>query len=103
MGSFLLRTYLYTYPDAVDKAVISGTGWEDPMKVRMGKLVCKLEQARIGEKNTSALVTKLMFGSYNKAFGPVTSPNEMCIRDRITAGADVFFDLACLVSSLFLV
>ena len=26
MGSFLLRTYLYTYPDAVDKAVISGTG-----------------------------------------------------------------------------
>ncbi len=28
MGSFLLRTYLYTYPDAVDKAVISGTGWE---------------------------------------------------------------------------
>ena len=51
MGSFLLRTYLYTYPDAVDKAVISGTGWEDPMKVRMGKLVCKLEQARIGETN----------------------------------------------------
>lgn len=50
MGSFLLRTYLYTYPDAVDKAVISGTGWEDPMKVRMGKLVCKLEEARIGEK-----------------------------------------------------
>lgn len=37
MGSFLLRTYLYTYPDAVDKAVISGTGWEDPMKVRMGQ------------------------------------------------------------------
>ena len=43
MGSFLLRTYLYTYPDAVDKAVISGTGWEDPTKVRLGKLVCKLE------------------------------------------------------------
>lgn len=70
MGSFLLRTYLYTYPDAVDKAVISGTGWEDPMKVRMGKLVCKLEEARIGEKNTSALVTKLMFGSYNRPSAP---------------------------------
>ena len=49
MGSFLLRTYLYTYPDAVDKAVISGTGWEDPTKVRLGKLICKLEQARVGE------------------------------------------------------
>ena len=63
MGSFLLRTYLYTYPDAVDKAVISGTGWEDPTKVRLGKLVCKLEQARVGETSTSKLVTKLMFGS----------------------------------------
>ena len=62
MGSFLLRTYLYTYPDAVDKAVISGTGWEDPMKVRMGKLVCKLEEARIGEKNTSALPIMFISG-----------------------------------------
>ena len=89
MGSFLLRTYLYTYPDAVDKAVISGTGWEDPMKVRMGKFVCKLEQARIGEKNTSALVTKLMFGSYNKAFGPVTSPNAwICSDDAVVAASD---------------
>ena len=89
MRSFLLRTYLYTYPDAVDKAVISGTGWEDPMKVRMGKFVCKLEQARIGEKNTSALVTKLMFGSYNKAFGPVTSPNAwICSDDAVVAAYD---------------
>ena len=89
MGSFLLRTYLYTYPDAVDKAVISGTGWEDPMKVRMGKFVCKLEQARIGEKNTSALVTKLMFGSYNKAFSPVTSPNAwICSDDAVVAAYD---------------
>ena len=89
MGSFLLRTYLYTYPDAVDKAVISGTGWEDPMKVRMGKLVCKLEETRIGEKNTSALVTKLMFGSYNRAFGPVTSPNAwICSDDAVVAAYD---------------
>ena len=89
MGSFLLRTYLYTYPDAVDKAVISGTGWEEPVKVRMGKLVCKLEEARVGEKNTSALVTKLMFGSYNRSFGPVTSPNAwICSDDAVVAAYD---------------
>ena len=61
MGSFLLRTYLYTYPDALDRAVISGTGWEDPVKVKLGKLVCAAEEARVGEKKTSGLVTKLMF------------------------------------------
>ena len=89
MGSFLLRTYLYTYPDAVDKAVISGTGWEDPTKVRLGKLVCKLEQARVGETSTSKLVTKLMFGSYNKPFGAVTSPNAwICSDEAVVAAYD---------------
>ena len=89
MGSFLLRTYLYTYPDAVDKAVISGTGWEDPTKVRLGKLVCRLEQARVGETSTSKLVTKLMFGSYNKPFGAVTSPNAwICSDEAVVAAYD---------------
>ena len=76
-------------PDAVDKAVISGTGWEDPTKVRLGKLVCKLEQARVGETSTSKLVTKLMFGSYNKPFGAVTSPNAwICSDEAVVAAYD---------------
>lgn len=89
MGSFLLRTYLYTYPDAVDRAVISGTGWEEPVKVKLGKLVCAAEEARVGEKKTSGLVTKLMFGSYNRAFAPVSSPNAwICSDDAVVAAYD---------------
>ena len=89
MGSFLLRTYLYTYPDAADKAVISGTGWEDPMKVRLGLLVCRMEEKRVGETNTSPLVTKLMFGSYNRAFEPVSSPNAwICSDEAVVAAYD---------------
>lgn len=89
MGSFLLRTYLYTYPDAVDKAVISGTGWEDPLKLRMGLLVCRAEAARVGEAHTSALVTKLLFGSYNKPFAPVRSPNAwICSDEDVVAAYD---------------
>ena len=89
MGSFLLRTYLYTYPDAADKAVISGTGWEDPMKVRLGLLVCRMEEKRVGETNVSPLVTKLMFGSYNRAFEPVSSPNAwICSDEAVVAAYD---------------
>ena len=89
MGSFLLRTYLYTYPDAADKAIISGTGWEDPMKVRLGLLVCRMEEKRVGETNVSPLVTKLMFGSYNRAFEPVTSPNAwICSDEAVVAAYD---------------
>ena len=84
-----IRDSLYTYPDAVDKAVISGTGWEDPTKVRLGKLICRLEQARVGETSTSKLVTKLMFGSYNKPFGAVTSPNAwICSDEAVVAAYD---------------
>ena len=36
MGSFLLRTYLYTYPDALDAAIISGTGWQPQAALRAG-------------------------------------------------------------------
>lgn len=89
MGSFLLRTYLYTYPDAVDKAIISGTGWEDPIKVKLGLLVCKLAQAHSDETKTSELVTKLLFGSYNKPFAPVTSPNAwICSDEDVVAAYD---------------
>ena len=38
---------------------------------------------------SSALVTKLMFGSYNRAFGPVTSPNAwICSDDAVVAAYD---------------
>lgn len=81
MGSFLLRTYLYTYPDALDAAIISGTGWEAPMKVKAGLAVCDLEAKRCSETKTSALVTKLMFGSYNKGIEPVRTKDDWICSD----------------------
>ena len=59
MGSFLLRTYLYIYPDAVDKAVISGTGWEDPTKVRLGVVIL----AYLGEDIPKSILCLLHFRS----------------------------------------
>lgn len=70
MGSFLLRTYLYTYPDALDGAILSGTGWESPATLRAGLALCKLEQLRLGDKKVSPLVNNIMFGTYNRAFRP---------------------------------
>ena len=76
MGSFLLRTYLYTYPDDLDGAVISGTGWEAPATVKVGLTMCRLEEKRIGAKATSGLLNKIMFGAYNKPFKPVRTPHD---------------------------
>ena len=76
MGSFLLRTYLYTYPDSINAAILSGTGWEAPAKLRAGLLACRLEARRLGEKQPSPLLTDMMFGAYTKPFRPVRTPND---------------------------
>ena len=48
-----------------------------------------MEEKRVGETNTSPLVTKLMFGSYNRAFEPVTSPNAwICSDEAVVAAYD---------------
>lgn len=53
-------------------------------KVKAGQLVCKLEEKRVGETNTSKLVTNLMFGSYNKPFAPVRTKNDwICSVDEV--------------------
>lgn len=70
MGSFLLRTYLYTYPQALDAAIISGTGWAAPVAIQAGLLVCRIEARRVGETGVSPVLSKMMFGGYNKGFRP---------------------------------
>ena len=87
MGSFLLRTYLYTYPGTIDAAIISGTGWEPSAVIRAGLAACKLEQLRLGEKRTSPILTKLMFGSYNKPFAPVRTKDDWICSDPAVVDA----------------
>ena len=70
MGSFLARTYLIRYPGTLDGAVIMGTGQMAPALLAGGKAVAIAEGKRIGEDQTSPLVTKLSFGTYNKLFAP---------------------------------
>lgn len=76
MGSFLLRTYLYTYPDTIEGAIISGTGWESLSKVNAGLLVCGIEAKRLAPTKTSPLISKLLFGAYNKPFAPVRTKSD---------------------------
>ena len=76
MGSFLLRTYLYTYPGELAGAIISGTGWQPEMALKAGLALCKLEQLRVGETGCSGLLKELMFGAYNKKFKPNRTAND---------------------------
>ena len=77
MGSFLLRSLLYTHPDLkLSAAVICGSGWQ-PLPILLGgRVVCKLEKLRLGAKCHSKLMNTLMFGAYNKQIKGAKTPND---------------------------
>lgn len=70
MGSFITRTLLIRYPDAVDGAIVMGTGWNSEAAIAGGRLVTTLLGALRGKRATSSFVTNLAFGGYSKAFAP---------------------------------
>lgn len=84
MGSFLLRTYLYTYPGEISGAIISGTGWQPKAALKAGLALCRLEQLRVGETGCSSLLKELMFGTYNKKFRPNRTANDwICSKESV--------------------
>lgn len=84
MGSFLLRTYLYTYHVDLSGAILSGTCWQPELLLPAAALICKEEASRLGAENHSPLLQSMAFGSYNKAFAPNRTPYDwVCSREAV--------------------
>ena len=87
MGSFLARAYLIRYPGTVDGAVIMGTGHMTSAFVAAGRLFVGREIRRVGETRPSDAVTKLSFGTYNRAFAPNRTAFDWVSADRANVDA----------------
>lgn len=84
MGSFLLRTYLFTYHTDLRGAMLSGTGWQNRALLQVGRALCREEAARLGEHNTSSLLQNLIFGAYNRQFAPNRTPYDwVCSNEAV--------------------
>jgi len=81
MGSFFTRRYLCVYPNEVDGAIISGTGWQPIPVLKGGLAVVKLLSVLKGDRFRSKLVTAMAFGNINKAFEPVHNSKDWLTRD----------------------
>ena len=68
MGSFLAQTLVLRHPQEIDALVLSGSTAGGGALVTAGKQVAKLERMRVGKRGTSALLTQLSFGNYNRGF-----------------------------------
>ena len=82
MGSFMIRRYLMTHGEAVDGAIIMGTGCQPPIKLGFAKLFLKIYKGIFGAKRRSVFLDTLMFGSYNKRFSKNKKGKEWLSRDE---------------------
>ena len=70
LGSFLLREYLSKYSEDVAGAIIAGTGHQPTWLLSILMNIVKWQIKKVGFDNSTELVRKLSFGTYNQKFSP---------------------------------
>lgn len=81
MGSFVARLYLARHGKGLSGCIVMGTGGKIP-GAGAGKALAKLLRAVQGERHRSALLQKLVFGSYNRRVEHPETPFDWLSRDR---------------------
>lgn len=81
MGSFVLQQLLFEHPNDMVAAALSGSNGKPPPIATLGKLVARIERARVGKRNPSPIMQKLTFEDYNKAFAPTRTEFDWLSRD----------------------
>lgn len=83
MGSFIARTVAIDNSQLIDALVLSGTGHQSGLIIRLGKTVARIEKWRLGSsKGKSGLIENLAFGAYNKKFAPNRTTHDWISRDE---------------------
>ena len=81
MGSFIARAFLVRNPDALAGAIISATGWRTgPLGAAM-RFFARREVRKHGAREPSALMAKLVFGTFNLQFAPTRTKFDWLSRD----------------------
>jgi alpha-beta hydrolase superfamily lysophospholipase len=81
MGSFVLQQLLFEHPNDMVAAALSGSNGKPPPIAMLGKLVARIERARVGKRSPSPVMQKLTFGEYNKPFAPARTEFDWLSRD----------------------
>ena len=73
MGSFFIRRFACQYGDKVDAVIVMGTGNQPKVLQCAGTALTKVIKLFYGERHRSKLLSKAMFGGFNKRIvNPVT-------------------------------
>lgn len=86
MGSMVVRKYIKTYDQDIDKLIVCGSPSKNP-QINFALIFTKFLQKIKGETYRSPLIQKLAFGSYNKKLSDVTSENAWICANEETVKA----------------
>ena len=81
LGSFLLREYLGRWSEGVGRAIIMGTGYQPAPVLSVMMAIVKGQIKKGGFDNTTDLVRKLSFGTYNQKFKPNRTQSDWLCAD----------------------
>jgi alpha-beta hydrolase superfamily lysophospholipase len=81
MGSYFAQSFLIEAGASIKAAVLSGTGGKPSLIAAAGRLVARIERARLGPKGKSALMNTLSFEEFNKPFRPNRTAFDWLSRD----------------------
>ena len=81
MGSFYTQRFLIEHGHEIAGAVLSGTSGKPTPIATAGRLVARIERARLGPRGRSALLNKLSFDAFNKPFRPNRTAFDWLSRD----------------------
>ena len=88
LGSFLLREYLGRWSEGVGRAIIMGTGYQPALVLSVMMAIVKGQIKKGGFDDTTDLVRKLSFGTYNQKFKPNRTQSDWLCAD--TAQLDAY-------------
>jgi len=81
MGSFILQQLLFEHPNDMVAAALSASNGRPPAIATIGKVLARIERARVGKRNPSPVLQRLTFGEYNKRFSPARTEFDWLSRD----------------------
>jgi len=83
MGSYIAQSYLMQHSCSVQAVVLSGSNYQPVALYRSAELIARLERWRQGPRGRSALIERLSFGSFNRAFEPRRTRFDWLSRDPL--------------------
>jgi len=82
MGSYMTQAVLIAAGKELSGAVLSGTGGKPSLVASAGRIVARVERARVGARRSSPVLQALSFDEFNKAFRPNRTGFDWLSRDE---------------------